>query len=70
MNTESSPKMSTGSNTKFLFGLMLGAIIGAVVALLYAPQPGAETRRLLKEKASAIKEKASKAVSKIKGSSD
>jgi gas vesicle protein len=36
----------------------------------YAPQSGSETRRLVKEKASAIKERASKTVGKIKGSAD
>lgn len=70
MSTESNPKISTGPSTKFFTGLIIGAVIGAAVALLYAPQSGSETRRILKEKASAIKEKASKAVSKIKGSVD
>ena len=62
--------MNKESSTKFLTGLIVGAVIGAAVALLYAPQSGSETRRIVKEKASSIKEKASKAVSKIKGSAD
>ena len=78
MNTESNPKISTesnpksnaGSTTKFITGLILGAVIGAAVALLYAPQSGRETRRMVKEKASAIKEQASKTINKIKGSVD
>jgi gas vesicle protein len=35
-----------------------GAIIGAGVALLYAPQSGKETRKLLGKKAKALKDKA------------
>ena len=62
--------MNGESTTKFLTGLIVGAVIGAAVAFLYAPQSGSETRRMVKEKASSIKEKASKAVSKIKGSAD
>jgi len=52
----------------FFAGLMMGAVIGAAVALLYAPQSGPETRRLVEEKALEIKEKASKAAGKIKES--
>ncbi len=37
---------------------MLGAAVGAAVALLYAPQTGTETRRQLGEKAQDAKEKA------------
>ena len=32
-------------------GLILGALIGAAVALILAPQPGEKTRELLKTKA-------------------
>lgn len=60
--------MNRDSSTGFFTGLIIGAIIGGGMALLYAPQPGQETRRLVKEKASEIKEKAVKAVSKIKES--
>ena len=60
--------MSSESNTGFFPGLMLGAVVGAAIALLYAPQLGTETRQLVKEKALEIKEKAAKAVSCINGS--
>ena len=50
--------------------MIVGAVVGLAIGFLYAPQSGKETRRMVKEKASAIKEKASKAVSKIKGSAD
>ena len=60
--------MSRDSSPGFLAGLIVGAVIGAAVALLYAPQPGTETRRIVKEKASEVTEKAAKAASKIKES--
>jgi gas vesicle protein len=44
-----------GSNLVFF---LVGAAVGAAVALLYAPQEGAETRRLIGEKASDVKDKA------------
>ncbi|MGA2158238.1 MAG: YtxH domain-containing protein [Dehalococcoidia bacterium] len=43
----------------------MGAVVGAALALLYAPQSGTETRRLVKERALDIKEKAAKTVSRI-----
>ena len=65
--------MNKESTSGFFSGLLLGAVIGAAVALLYAPQSGEETRRLVKEKALDVKEKALEAkekalqaVSKIK----
>jgi len=41
----------------FLFGFLLGGITGAVVALLYAPQSGEETRTVIKEKAIELADK-------------
>src|SRR5690349_20085675 len=44
------------------FGLvmfLLGAAVGAGIALLYAPQEGKATRRELGEKATAVRDKAS-----------
>ena len=58
------------TSSSFTVGLIVGAVVGLAIGFLYAPQSGKETRRMVKEKASAIKEKASKAVSKIKGSAD
>ena len=45
---------------------MLGAIAGAATALLLAPQSGAETRRLLGERARESQEKAAEAARKGK----
>lgn len=36
----------------------VGALIGAGIALLYAPQPGKETRKLLAKKAKLLRNKA------------
>jgi len=35
---------------RFIAGFILGAVAGLALGLLYAPQPGKETRELLKEK--------------------
>jgi gas vesicle protein len=40
----------SGAGEKVLF-LMLGAVIGAATALLFAPRSGAETRKLIASKA-------------------
>ena len=60
--------MSKDSTGGFLTGLMAGALVGAAIALLYAPQTGSETRQLVKEKALEVKEKTVKAAKKIKES--
>lgn len=36
-------------NRRFLGGLAIGAIIGAIIALLFAPRKGEETRAKLKD---------------------
>ena len=50
----------------FGIGLLTGAVIGGVIALLYAPQSGKETRAMLKDKATrlvdAVREKTSEVV--------
>ncbi len=44
--------MSEHENGKsFAAGLLLGALIGAGVALLFAPQSGEDTRRLIRRRA-------------------
>ena len=60
--------MNRDASSGFFTGLIMGAIVGATVALMYAPQPGTETRRIVKEKALEVKEKAAKAAGKIKES--
>jgi gas vesicle protein len=43
----------------FLVGFMVGGLTGAVVALLFAPQSGEETRALIKDKGIELRDKAS-----------
>jgi gas vesicle protein len=41
----------------FLVGFLVGGLTGAVVALLYAPKTGEETRAVIKDKAIELKDK-------------
>jgi gas vesicle protein len=54
----------------FAIGLLAGAVIGGVVALLYAPKTGKETRQLIKDKATevvdTVKEKTGEVVDNVK----
>jgi len=47
-----------------LLAFVLGAVSGAALALLYAPQSGEETRRYLGEKAGEARARAAEAASK------
>jgi gas vesicle protein len=42
----------------FLVGFILGGLSGAVVALLFAPQTGEETRALIKDKSIELRDRA------------
>ena len=54
----------------FGIGLLSGALIGGVIALLYAPKSGKDTRQMIKDKTSevvdAVKEKSSGVVEPLK----
>src|SRR5690606_13751003 len=52
MDNHEEPRIS------FVSGLVLGAVIGAGIALLTAPQPGRRTRRRIQRKAIGIRENA------------
>ncbi len=43
----------------FLAGLVLGGLAGGIVALLFAPQSGEETRSIIHDKAIELRDKAS-----------
>ena len=49
--------MSEG-NKDFALGLLIGGLIGAAVALLYAPMAGVDTRRRIGERAGELAEDA------------
>ena len=61
--------MNSDTSKGLFTGLLVGAAVGSVIALLYAPRSGAETRQIVKSKASELKEKATKVVGKFRGSS-
>ncbi|HTP03399.1 MAG TPA: YtxH domain-containing protein [Anaerolineales bacterium] len=42
----------------FLVGLVVGALTGAVVSLLFAPQSGEETRALIRDKSIELRDRA------------
>jgi len=52
------------SPTSFLTGTIVGALIGAGLALLYAPKTGAETRKEIKGKLNNLKKEAESAKEK------
>jgi gas vesicle protein len=51
---------------KFLFGLVMGLLIGGFAGLLLAPQPGEETRKKLAESGERLKEAVSELTEKFK----
>jgi gas vesicle protein len=58
--------MDNQDSRGFLTGLLLGAAVGLAIGFLYAPQPGSETRQMLKEKAEVAKVKAAELAHKAK----
>jgi gas vesicle protein len=63
-------KMNKDHAIGFGIGLLAGAVIGGVIALLYAPKTGKETRQLIKDKTTevvdAVKGKATEVVDAVK----
>jgi len=49
--------MAKDNGGGFFAGFMLGGLIGAALALLFAPQPGQETQSMLREKGIELKGK-------------
>jgi len=58
--------MNKDTGAGFFTGLLVGALIGVVVGFLYAPQSGSETRRVVKEKATSMKEGAATVAGRVK----
>ena len=58
--------MSNNSGAGFVSGFLLGALIGAAIGLLYAPQSGTETRRVVKERAKLAKDDIEKMAGRVK----
>ena len=51
----------------FLVGMLVGGVVGAGMALLFAPMEGAETRRKIADTSKSAKERVSKVASSVKG---
>ncbi len=49
----------------FLAGFLIGGLAGALVALLFAPQSGEETRALIRDKAIELRDKSAEAFDDI-----
>jgi gas vesicle protein len=63
--------MSDRNGIGMLFvGLLLGGLTGAVVALLFAPQSGAETRTLIKDKSIELRDKAQETAEQARARTD
>lgn len=60
------PEQNHKSNDHFLLGLILGAVAGATVALLYAPAEGKEVRRMLSYKLHKAKESLEQLLHRLK----
>jgi len=60
----------TGKDTSigFVIGFFVGAAIGVAIGFLYAPRPGVEARKQIKEKAEEVKDKATGVVDKLQES--
>jgi gas vesicle protein len=54
----------------FVFGLMVGALVGASIAVILAPQSGAETRESLRGRARDLQHKAHDLVAEMKDDAD
>ena len=50
----------------FLIGLLVGGVVGAGSALLFAPMEGIETRRRIADTSKSAKDRVSKAASSVK----
>ena len=50
--------MSDNSGSNFAVGFLAGAVVGGIIALLFAPRTGKETRALIRESAIEVKERA------------
>ncbi len=59
---------SKDTSIGFAIGFFVGAAIGLALGFLYAPRPGAETRKLIKERAEEAKVKATGVIDKVQES--
>jgi gas vesicle protein len=58
--------MSNKDAGNFFTGMIIGTVIGLAIGFLFAPQSGAETREMLKDKAREARDKAADITDKVK----
>jgi gas vesicle protein len=58
--------MNDRDSGSFISGLLVGAVVGVALGLLFAPQSGKETRELVRARAITAKEKAADFINKIR----
>lgn len=58
------------ANEGFLGGLVLGIVVGAVAALIFAPKSGSETREMVAETATDLKHKAEELTGQAKDAAE
>lgn len=54
----------------FFIGFVVGGLTGAVVALLFAPQSGEETRGIIKERAIELRDKTNESFTEVYGKAE
>ena len=59
--------MESKSMAGFGIGLVAGVIIGGVIALLYVPKSGKDTREMIKDKAMETRDRAVEIADRVKG---
>ena len=62
--------MTDKDDSRFLVGFVIGATIGVVAGLLYAPRSGEETRILIREKVDIAREKATDLAHRIQSTAE
>ena len=62
---EDSPRVVHGTRN-FIAGLAVGALIGAGIALLYAPDRGVQTRRRLGRRLKQLRERSGESVQELR----
>jgi gas vesicle protein len=60
--------MNTQQGASFMLGLLMGAVAGGIIALLYAPRSGKETRAYIGERLAGVKQTVEGEVAKARHS--
>ncbi|MCL5035961.1 MAG: YtxH domain-containing protein [Chloroflexi bacterium] len=59
-----------GVGTEFVFGLFVGALLGASLAIVFAPQSGEATREMIRKKSKEMQDKAMDMLEELKDEVD